>query len=76
MTPILATQEVRPTAFVAVPRVWEKFKDKIESQLKEASGLKEFILEKARVSKNYIIHCFHGSALQQKMRTHGFQKCS
>ena len=42
-------QEVRPTAFVGVPRVWEKFKEKVESQLRETTGIKEFILSKARV---------------------------
>ena len=42
-------QEVRPTAFVGVPRVWEKFKEKVESQLRETTGIKEFIISKARV---------------------------
>lgn len=35
--------------FVGVPRVWEKFKDKIEATLRETSGIKEIIMEKARV---------------------------
>jgi long-subunit acyl-CoA synthetase (AMP-forming) len=30
--------------------VWEKFKDKIEAGVRDASGLKEVIFEKARVS--------------------------
>ncbi len=44
------TQEVHPTVFVGVPRVWEKFRDKIEDGVREASGLKEIIFSKARVS--------------------------
>ena len=36
--------------FVGVPRVWEKFKEAMEKQLKEASGIKEVIIDKARVS--------------------------
>ena len=44
--------------FMGVPRVWEKFKDKIEEQLREASGFKEYILTKARVN-----HFFFSSHL-------------
>ena len=29
--------------------MWEKFKEKVESQLRETTGIKEFILSKARV---------------------------
>lgn len=39
--------------FVGVPRVWEKFKEAMEKQLKEASGIKEVIIDKARVG--YVI---------------------
>ena len=42
-------QEVRPTVFVGVPRVWEKFKEGMETQLREATGIKEAVLDKARV---------------------------
>ena len=35
--------------FVAVPRVWEKFRDTVELALKEAKGFKETILRKAKV---------------------------
>ena len=42
-------QDVRPTCFVGVPRVWEKFKEKVEGQLRETTGIKEFVLGKARV---------------------------
>ena len=35
--------------FFGVPRVWEKFKEKIEEGLLEAKGWKEFVLEKSRV---------------------------
>lgn len=47
---LFTLQEVQPTVFVGVPRVWEKFKDKIEQGISEASGIKEVIMEKARVS--------------------------
>ena len=46
---LLFLQEVRPTVFVGVPRVWEKFKEAMESQLREATGIKEVVLGKARV---------------------------
>lgn len=39
---------VRPTVFVGVPRVWEKFKEKIEGQLVQVTGLKQVIMSKAR----------------------------
>ena len=42
------SQAVHPTIFLGVPRVWEKFKEKIEMQLMQATGLKQVILEKAR----------------------------
>ncbi|XP_019848922.1 PREDICTED: long-chain-fatty-acid--CoA ligase ACSBG2-like [Amphimedon queenslandica] len=40
--------EVQPTLFFAVPRVWEKFKEVIERETSEISGLKGFILEKSK----------------------------
>ena len=36
--------EARPTLFLAVPRVWEKFKAKLETQLAEATGAKAKIV--------------------------------
>ncbi|CAI8023833.1 Long-chain-fatty-acid--CoA ligase ACSBG2 [Geodia barretti] len=39
---------VRPTVLVGVPRVWEKFKEKVEVQLSQVTGLKEVIMSKAR----------------------------
>jgi long-chain-fatty-acid--CoA ligase ACSBG len=41
--------EVRPTLFFGVPRVWEKFKEAIEKETKNISGVKGFILN---LSKN------------------------
>ncbi len=38
----------RPTLFLAVPRVWEKFKAALEGKLNEASGLKAAIVGWAR----------------------------
>lgn len=39
--------------------MWEKFKDKIEAGVREASGLKEVIFEKARVSLESIFMLSH-----------------
>jgi long-chain acyl-CoA synthetase len=36
--------EARPTLFLAVPRVWEKFKAKLETQLADATGAKAKIV--------------------------------
>ncbi|XP_064385622.1 long-chain-fatty-acid--CoA ligase ACSBG2-like isoform X2 [Halichondria panicea] len=41
-------KEVRPTVFVGVPRVWEKFKEIMERVIKDTSGIKEVVLQKAR----------------------------
>lgn len=41
-------KEVRPTAFFAVPRVWEKFKAKAEARMKDAPPARQKILAKAR----------------------------
>ncbi|XP_069137108.1 long-chain-fatty-acid--CoA ligase ACSBG2-like isoform X3 [Argopecten irradians] len=34
-------KEVRPTAFLGVPRVWEKFAEKIQEKSREAKGIKK-----------------------------------
>lgn len=47
---LYSSQEVNPTCFVGVPRVWEKFKEKIELHLSQVSGFKGFVLEKSKVS--------------------------
>ncbi len=36
--------------FVGVPRVWEKFKEIMEKVINDTSGIKEVVLQKARVS--------------------------
>ena len=41
-------KEVNPTCFVGVPRVWEKFREKIEMQLSQVSGFKGFVLERSK----------------------------
>ncbi len=38
----------RPTLFLGVPRVWEKFKDALEVKLKQATGPKSWIIGWAR----------------------------
>ena len=40
--------EVRPTVFLAVPRVWEKFQAALEARLGEATGLKAWLAGWAR----------------------------
>ena len=37
--------EVRPTIFVAVPRVWEKFQAALEARLSSATGLKKHLAQ-------------------------------
>ena len=46
----LFPQDVHPTFFFAVPRVWEKFKDALETELAKATGLKAAIINASRVS--------------------------
>lgn len=47
--------------FVGVPRVWEKFKEVMERVIKDASGIKEVVLQKARVSgREYIEWAWQG----------------
>ena len=49
LSAFLVVQEVKPTVFFGVPRVWEKFREKVEENLLEAKGWKEIVLEKSRV---------------------------
>ncbi|XP_019858821.1 PREDICTED: long-chain-fatty-acid--CoA ligase ACSBG2-like, partial [Amphimedon queenslandica] len=39
--------EVHPTGILAVPRVWEKFKEAAETQFQSIGGVKKFIIRKA-----------------------------
>jgi len=48
MTEVLDyVQRGRPTLFVGVPRVWEKFHNRLEERFEEAHGLKGTLLHKA-----------------------------
>lgn len=40
----------RPTVFLAVPRVWEKFKNALDARLEEATGVKAGIVDFSRSS--------------------------
>jgi long-chain acyl-CoA synthetase len=40
-------QEARPTLFVGVPRVYEKFHTRLQSRFAEAEGIKKMLLQKA-----------------------------
>ena len=42
-------QEVRPTMFLGVPRVWEKIQDKVEMQINEMKGFKRALTKWAQV---------------------------
>jgi long-chain acyl-CoA synthetase len=53
--------EVRPTVFLAVPRVWEKFQAALEARLGEASGLKGKLASWARNTER--------AAVKQEMMT-------
>ena len=55
-------QEVRPTIFFAVPRVWEKFHAAVSSKLAESSGLKHKIGAWAqRVGRAHVEHVVNGT---------------
>jgi long-chain-fatty-acid--CoA ligase ACSBG len=41
-------KDVRPTYFFGVPRVWEKFHEKIESTLRDYTGIKKSLVDWAR----------------------------
>ena len=43
-------QEVRPTMFLGVPRVWEKIQDKMEMQMSEMKGFKRALTKWAQVN--------------------------
>lgn len=45
---VTTLNEVRPTIFLGVPRVWEKFKDKVELVTSGATGIKGYMLSKSR----------------------------
>jgi long-subunit acyl-CoA synthetase (AMP-forming) len=47
--------EVRPTVFLGVPRVWEKFQGALESRFAEATGLKAKLASWARKTE---LECF------------------
>ena len=42
--------EIKPAALLAVPRVWNKFYDKVNSQFESATGLKKMFIGKAQKS--------------------------
>jgi long-chain acyl-CoA synthetase len=40
--------EIKPAVLLAVPRVWNKFYDRVNSQFEEATGVKKFLIGKAK----------------------------
>ena len=63
----------RPTLFLAVPRVWEKFRNALEARLAEATGVKKSIVD---FSRDALLEAGHvivregeaGLSLSQKLR--------
>ena len=49
-------QDVRPTVFMGVPKVWETFKEAAELQLNQLQGLKGYLFEKAKVHVHVHVH--------------------
>lgn len=55
-------QEIKPAVLIAVPRVWSKFYDRVNSQFESATGLKKVFVGKAQKSaakriKNAGVEC-------------------
>ena len=46
---VTTLNEVRPTIFLGVPRVWEKFRDKVVVSTSGTTGFKGYLLSKSRV---------------------------
>jgi len=46
---------LKPTFFASVPRLFNKFYDKINAKLNEATGPKSWLVQKALASKLYYI---------------------
>ena len=42
--------EIKPAVLLAVPRVWNKFYDRVNSQFEAATGVKKFLIGKAKKS--------------------------
>jgi len=42
--------EIKPAVLLAVPRVWNKFYDRVNSQFEAATGVKKFLISKAKKS--------------------------
>ena len=42
--------EIKPAVLLAVPRVWNKFYDRVNSQFEDATGIKKFLIGKAKKS--------------------------
>ena len=49
------SQVLQPTMFPSVPRLYNKIYDKIQSKLRELSGMKSYIANRAITSKMYYL---------------------
>jgi long-chain acyl-CoA synthetase len=48
-------QTLRPTFFISVPRLFNKFYDKVKATLNEATGMKGWLVQKALAAKLYYV---------------------
>lgn len=48
-------QVLKPTFFISVPRLFNKFYDKIKAKLDEATGMKGWLVQKALAAKLYYV---------------------
>jgi long-chain-fatty-acid--CoA ligase ACSBG len=59
---VTTMNEIKPTFFFGVPRVWEKMQQKIEATIKEQQGVKAMIFDWARRQATWRINAtFNGS---------------
>jgi long-chain-fatty-acid--CoA ligase ACSBG len=58
---VMTMNEVKPTFFFGVPRVWEKFQEKIQDIIKRQTGLKAQLFKWARQhATQKVLATFHG----------------
>jgi len=48
-------QTLKPTFFISVPRLFNKFYDKIKAMLNEATGMKGWLVQKALAAKLFYV---------------------
>lgn len=68
-------EDLKPTAFASVPRLYNRFYDVIQEQIKKLTGFKRTLIEKAIAAKLYYLrtgahykHAFYDSLVFNKMK--------